>query len=966
MVGPRKTNRWPVVFWAAALCLLAVSAPAQKFYPDDPLVKEPPPLPVQHANFRALSELMEFAANSFSKPGERHPLPHVIPAGGVNTLGEVMDGAWYVNRHARLRLTPEELRRGPGDSQPPAMDVPWMVLVVKKEGLRPGILIADKNQNLYLLRFDPPGAVELATGADMVTSRFFHALGYHVPEDYIVYFERSQLVAADSGEQITSLGKSRDLQEEDINNFLLKAAWDPQRGYRAVASRLPRGWGKLLGPFQVFGERSDDPNDIVPHEHRRDLRGLAVFCAWLNHNNMRAMNTLDVLIEEENVESIRHFLIDFAGSLGSGIREPKPAWQGNEPITGEKIFRNIGGFGLITDPWMRAKHPKIAAVGRFEAETFDPEEWTTNHPLAPFLNRLPDDTFWAAAKVMAFTDDDIRTLVETGQYTDPAAVTWIARCLMERRDRIGRIYFDRVLPLDGFRVEATELKFDDLAVRHGFAVARTYRIQWSQFDNRQGTHQPIGAGPTESLALPEALRQSPAGSYFCARIDSGNPALAVLAYLRREADGWTVVGIEREWPGKSLATSQIQTTAGKAQKRYADLTDRQRALFSGYAAAYSERSGTTHTPENFFNSLPISEQTTFDAVTHALIHSPLTDASGQSLGVAIDLVQGIERIAGQYYGRSGDQQFRLYCFMKPAAQETLVKCREFSRDEENTIYHTGYPHSYRQAGKPPSIQISMSADGAKADIDVDYRSSKLPSALFNGHLTSANSDVRAGDNFKAHSGRWAGFVAWWQEVFRKMGKVEGESEAATLPKFLPEAPTPMSPDRPAGAVIDDLPEAVAEFLADWLVRRQYGEVREFLSPRLLACVNIDDDVQNETIRADEAKAKLREVMIAAVERLGRRDNLTEAVDAVMPTNPDRKVVEQPYDGDFTVIELTNAEARQYLCDPGEYDASLPPDGRGVYYGVIFKFKLEGSGVLGLLWTRVDGRWQIVAYRVFAQ
>ena len=64
---------------------------------------------------------------------------------------------------------------------------------------------------------------------------------------------------------------------------------------------------------------------------------------------------------------------------------------------------------------MRAKYPDLPSVGRFESETFDPEEWTPLYELAPFANRLPDDTFWAARQVMAFTDEDIRAIVEIGE-----------------------------------------------------------------------------------------------------------------------------------------------------------------------------------------------------------------------------------------------------------------------------------------------------------------------------------------------------------------------------------------------------------------------------------------------------------------------------------------------------------------------------------------------------------------------
>ncbi len=66
------------------------------------------------------------------------------------------------------------------------------------------------------MRFDPVGFLEMAPGANMVSSRAFYALGYYVPENYIVYFDRAQLVASEAGEDITSMGDVRDLTEENI------------------------------------------------------------------------------------------------------------------------------------------------------------------------------------------------------------------------------------------------------------------------------------------------------------------------------------------------------------------------------------------------------------------------------------------------------------------------------------------------------------------------------------------------------------------------------------------------------------------------------------------------------------------------------------------------------------------------------------------------------------------------------
>ena len=143
-----------------------------------------------------MSELLEVVSNTVGAPGERHPATGVILAGGANTLGEVMDGPWYVNRHAARRFSREELLRGAGNDHPPSLNAAWAALVVNPTGLRPGILIRDAKDDIYLLRFDPPDRPELATGAQMVSSRLFHALGYHVLENYLVGFDRRQLRAS--------------------------------------------------------------------------------------------------------------------------------------------------------------------------------------------------------------------------------------------------------------------------------------------------------------------------------------------------------------------------------------------------------------------------------------------------------------------------------------------------------------------------------------------------------------------------------------------------------------------------------------------------------------------------------------------------------------------------------------------------------------------------------------------------
>ncbi|HXG34596.1 MAG TPA: hypothetical protein VNJ11_14620 [Bryobacteraceae bacterium] len=532
------------VLAALAAAFLAAPAAARKFYPDDPIRQEPPPLRVEKAKFRKLSDYYDFFLNTFTRPGEYHTRRRRIPAQGVNTLGEVPDGAWYVNRHGARRMSLEELVRGPDTGNPPAMDGPWTVLRAKSEGLTPGLVIEDARGERYWLKFDPHTNPEMATAADVIGSAFFYALGYHVPEYYLVYFRRDQLKVSPQSVFTDALGKRRAMSGRDVEEILLDVPRLPDGRIRAVASRrIP---GEELGPFRYHGTRRDDPNDIVPHEHRRELRGLFVFAAWLGHDDARAINTYDSLIEENGLRYIRHYLMDFGSILGSASVKPNSARSGHERLFAWRpAALQLFTLGLWIPRWARAHFPDIPAVGRFEYEIFDPERYKTEYRNPAFENRLPDDTFWAARQVMRFTDEEIRALVRKGQYSDPRAEDWIATCLIRRRDKIGRTYFARVLPLDDIRIEGRRLVFDDLAVRHGFHPPRTYTIAWSRFENEAGRHIPL-AGEQGASVPPEALAAAP-GEYFAAQIRAEDPSKTVTAYFRKTASGFELVGLDRTW-----------------------------------------------------------------------------------------------------------------------------------------------------------------------------------------------------------------------------------------------------------------------------------------------------------------------------------------------------------------------------------------------------------------------------------
>ncbi len=531
---------WPLLALLPLLLSLAAPAGARKFYDDDPLEKEPAPLNVAQAKSRKLNEYYDFFTHTFGRPGERNQPGAPIPAGGVNTLGEVPDGGWYVKRHYWHPMTTEELVRGPRVGEPP--QGAWKVVAAKTEGVTPGFTIDDERGRRYVIKFDPRQNPEMATAADVIGSLFFYALGYHVPENYIVYFDRDRLTVSPDAQLVDAGGKHRKMTGRDIAELLAQVDPEPGKGYRAIASRyLP---GKILGPFRYYGTRADDPNDIVPHENRRDLRGLFVFAAWLSHTDAKALNTLDTLIEQDGVHFVEHHLIDFGASLGSDSFEAKSPRGGNAymfewGLAAKQLF----SLGFYLPRWARAHYPHIPSVGNFESKIFDPEKWKPNYPIPAFENRLPEDEFWAAKQVMAFTGEQIRALVGAGKFSHPEAVEYLATSLMARRDKIGRTYFQKVLPLDRFRVEQGRLAFDDLAVEHGLAAARPYAVSWFQFDNEaEKLTEIVGA---HAAGLPAEVVQGPDGAYFAAAIHAGDARKSVTVYLRKRGERFRVVGVDR-------------------------------------------------------------------------------------------------------------------------------------------------------------------------------------------------------------------------------------------------------------------------------------------------------------------------------------------------------------------------------------------------------------------------------------
>lgn len=411
----------------------------------------------------------------------------------VNVFDEIADSTFFTNRHGRARLSLREIGQGYRETEGPSSNGELSVVRGKFEGLHPGFFVRDKEGEEYLLKFDPLDNFELATAAEVIASRFYHAIGYNVPQYTIYVFDASRLVPAPEAMTLDDTGFTKKLTPEKLEEYLLFLPQDPRGDYRASASKLLPG--KNLGYLDFVGRRSNDPEDPFDHKDRREIRALQVFSSWLNNYDVRESNSMDRLVEENGRQVIKHYLIDFNTALGASRSGPK------EPmITHENVFdygefiKAFLGLGLWTKPWQKRwyeageKPHSSPAVGYFDNRYFDPGKYKTQLPYFALKDLTRADGFWAAKIIMAFTDEEIRTIVKAGEYTDPQDTEYVAQVLIERRDKIGRYWFEKANPLDRLDIKGDRLVFEDLAVKYGFSSGSgtVYHLDVIQKEGKRG------------------------------------------------------------------------------------------------------------------------------------------------------------------------------------------------------------------------------------------------------------------------------------------------------------------------------------------------------------------------------------------------------------------------------------------------------------------------------------------------
>lgn len=553
--------RLPQGVVAALLLIMPLAAVAwsqtvlgPRFYPDDPIQADNDQLDSGPVQADELGQWYDFLSNQFGDPADGDD----GPALNTNTLGQVPDSSWFTNRLGQRTIPPAEAARGPV-RDPLPLNATGTIVGRPGAGVTLKYTLEVDDGTQYVVKFDPAEMPAAITASEVIGSRLFHLLGYNTPQNTLLRVDLSKLEIAPDATFVDADGRDRRLRWEDVHEWMRGTLRESDGTIRAVASRWVEG--EAVGPFRFFGTRPDDLNDIYPHQRRRELRGLRVFSAWLNHDDSRSLNSGDFYVEQDGRHFVRHYLMDFGSILGSASVYVQARRGGYEYFfEGGKILKSIFTLGMWERDWAKVDYPQVYGAGRFEADYFEPWKWKPNYPNPSFDRMDAADAFWAASLLAQVTDEQIAAIVDEAALGDGR--DYMLDVLLRRRDKVVAYWISRTNPVDAFTVSGSGddlmLAFDNAAVRVGAAApGGHYSVSWASLDNTSGTETAVGS----SITVTEASVTVPVGAwgpadpaglrYAIARIETLHDQFppwrdAVTVTLRRSsASGVGVVGVER-------------------------------------------------------------------------------------------------------------------------------------------------------------------------------------------------------------------------------------------------------------------------------------------------------------------------------------------------------------------------------------------------------------------------------------
>jgi hypothetical protein len=406
----------------------------------------------------------------------------------VNSLDEVPDSSWFTNRIATL--SDWALRHGPCTSRQlldPDSAAPgsWVIDKGKTSGSTEGFRIVVPGKGRYMIKMESADdQPERMSAAAVVGSRIYYAAGYNATCEQVLWVRPSVFRLLPGLRTKLMFKTEKPFDARALDELIAKS---PRRGDRIRVNASAWVSGHAIGPYLSEGTRDDDPNDVVPHEDRRELRGLAVLAAWIGRTDTREDNTFDAWVSDDpsrpdsSPGHVVHYQFDTSEAFG-----------GNWPWAPETLNRRMGfsyvidwadvGIGLTTlgipiRPWEDLRPvPGHELFGYWQLDPFVPDRWKNEMPNAAYGRMTERDAAWMARILAHFTPAMLHSLAREAEFTDPSNTKYFEHVLAGRLDRLLARYLTRLSPIANLRVEPpAQLCGVDLAEWRGVRPAESFR-----------------------------------------------------------------------------------------------------------------------------------------------------------------------------------------------------------------------------------------------------------------------------------------------------------------------------------------------------------------------------------------------------------------------------------------------------------------------------------------------------------
>jgi hypothetical protein len=483
----------------------------------------------------------------------------------VNSLDEVPDSAWFTNRlgvhsvsldELRLNACKKELLLDPDH----APDGSWIIDKGKTSGSTPGFRINVPGKGKYMVKVEATGLPERQVAATVIGEAVYYAAGYNASCEQALLV-RPSVFKLTPGLKSTkgNFGDEYAFDQKALDELFAKSN-KPGGLLRISASAWIPGY--VLGQFRYEGTRSDDPNDVVPHQDRRELRAARVLASWINHFDSREGNSLDTWLPDtkgsppdSSPGHVLHIQIGTSAALGS-------VWDW-DPISRRLGYSYVVDWGdmavdfltlgAATRVWETTqKTPGRETFGYFNVADFDPERWKNEYSNPAFGRMTERDAAWMARILARFTPEMVRTLAELGKFSDPENTDYLESILDGRLAKILERYLTRLSPITDVRLEGRDrLCGVDLAEWRGLRDASRFRytarmigLSWQAVERRPGAQVCV---TLPHIAPDTGVPDEAPKRYVRMRIEDGvaKGPLVVHLYDLGPTRGYFLVGLER-------------------------------------------------------------------------------------------------------------------------------------------------------------------------------------------------------------------------------------------------------------------------------------------------------------------------------------------------------------------------------------------------------------------------------------